>query len=78
MSNITDMERQLSVLDASDEAGGEATNWRLKNRYHEEGLDTTKKDLLENLEKEIVAYGMLLHRPFGLQTVLTLAVGCVN
>jgi hypothetical protein len=34
--------------------------FRLKTRYHEEGFDTTKRDLLEKLEKEILAYGMVL------------------
>jgi hypothetical protein len=58
MANITDIERQLSDLDKADEAG-EATKWRLKTRYHEEGFDTTKRDLLEKLEKELAAYGML-------------------
>jgi hypothetical protein len=60
MANITDLERQIFESDRADEAGGEATQWRLKNRYHEEGLDTTKKDLLEQLEKEVNAYGTIL------------------
>jgi hypothetical protein len=31
----------------------------LKTRYHEEGFDTTKRDLEEKLEKELLAYGTL-------------------
>jgi MFS superfamily sulfate permease-like transporter len=61
MANITDLERQILELDKADEAGGEATQWRLKNRYHREGLDTTKRDLLEKLEKESNAYGIVFH-----------------
>ena len=60
MANITDLERQVHELDEADAAGGEATEWRLKNRYHEEGLDTTKKDLLRTLENELNEYGMVL------------------
>ena len=57
MTNITELERKIFELDKADEDGGDATKWRLKNRYHEEGLDTTKRDLLERLEKEVNAYG---------------------
>jgi hypothetical protein len=57
MSNITDMEKQLFELDKSDESGGPAAKWRLKTRYHQEGWDTTKMDLLEKLEKEVISYG---------------------
>jgi hypothetical protein len=59
MANITDLERQILELDKADEGGGEATQWKLKNRYHAEGFDTTKRDLLEQLEKEINAYGII-------------------
>lgn len=59
MSNITEMETNLKALDKSDAAGGEYTNWRLKNRWHEAGLDTTKRDLEHRMEKELVAYGIL-------------------
>jgi hypothetical protein len=58
MSNITEMETRLFNLDKEDEAGGDDTKWRLKNRFHEEGLDTTKIELQERLEKEILAYGI--------------------
>jgi len=58
MSSITEIEQELLRLDKSDEAGGDATNWRLKNRRHVEGPDTTKKDLQEKLEKELSVYGM--------------------
>lgn len=57
MSNITEMETELLNLDKEDEAGGEETNWRLKNRYHEEGLDTTKRELQQKMENELLAYG---------------------
>jgi hypothetical protein len=59
MSNITEMEAKLNELDKRDAAGGPNTNWRLKNRWHEEGLDTTKRELEGNLEKELLAYGMV-------------------
>ncbi|KAH8663439.1 hypothetical protein BGZ60DRAFT_529714 [Tricladium varicosporioides] len=58
MSNITDIERELDNLDKSDAAGGAKTNWRLRNRYHREGLDTTKRELLKRLEAELLAYGI--------------------
>lgn len=57
MSNITEMETELFDMDSSDELGGKATDWRLKNRYHRNGLDTTKRDLQERLEKELLTYG---------------------
>jgi hypothetical protein len=55
--NITDLETQIRNLDKSDDEGGPDTQFRLKNRYFEEGFDTQKRDLLEKLEKEILAYG---------------------
>lgn len=61
MSNITDMEKQLHKLDKEDEDGGEATNWRNRNRYHEEGMDTTKIDLLKKLMKIVPKYGGLAY-----------------
>jgi len=58
MSNITAFEKQLFELDKIDEAGGEATKWKLRSRYQETPrLNTTKMDLLEKMEKEILAYG---------------------
>ncbi|KAH8599301.1 hypothetical protein B0O99DRAFT_591162 [Bisporella sp. PMI_857] len=59
-ADITDIEQQISNLDKSDEEGGESTNWRLKNRFHEEGLDTVKRDLLVELEQKLLAYDALL------------------
>ncbi|KAF8852360.1 hypothetical protein BDZ45DRAFT_730216 [Acephala macrosclerotiorum] len=64
MSNITEMETELKELDKRDEAGGEDTNWRLKNRYHKEGLDTSKRDLEHKMEKELLSYATLLEK-FG-------------
>jgi hypothetical protein len=58
MANITDLERRLLDLDEADEDGGEATQWRLKTRCPE-GFDTTRRDLLEKLEKEVNAYGIV-------------------
>lgn len=58
--NITDLETQLQNLDKCDDQGGPDMQFRLKTRYHEEGFDTTKRDLLEKLEKEILAYDTLL------------------
>jgi len=63
MANITDIERDILALDKSDEDGGPDTNWRLKNRFHEEGLDTQKRNLLLQLEKELLAYGEFLRSP---------------
>lgn len=59
MAKITDLEKQLDDLDKTDEAGGEATQWKLKSKCYEEGFDTTKRDLLEELEKEVNAYGII-------------------
>ena len=59
-SNITDLEMQIQNLDKIDDEGGPDMQFRLKNRYHEEGFDTTKRDLEEKLEKEILAYGIVL------------------
>jgi hypothetical protein len=58
MSSITELEQELLKLDRNDAAGGEATNWRLKNRRHKHGPDTKKRDLQENIEKELLTYGM--------------------
>lgn len=69
MANITDLERQVHELDEADAAGGEATQWRLKNRYHEEGLDTTKKDLLKTLENELNEYDTLLFNNHRLKSL---------
>ncbi|KAL2066958.1 hypothetical protein VTL71DRAFT_1382 [Oculimacula yallundae] len=67
MSNITDKESELAKLDHSDASGGEATEWRLKNRYHHDGLDTTKRDLIISIEKELLEYGNApLCHPFRL------------
>ena len=57
--NITDLETQLQKLDKNDDEGGPDRQFRLKTRYHEEGFDTTKRDLLEKLEKSLLAYGTL-------------------
>lgn len=59
MSNIQEMVTELRKIDRSDEAGGEDTNWRLKNRIHKKGLDSTKKRLQRRLEKELLAYGKI-------------------
>jgi len=58
MTDITDLEKQLLEIDKNDEAG--STSWRLKNRYHEEGFDTTKRELLQKLETKLIAYGKYL------------------
>lgn len=64
MSNIQEIWTELLEIDRRDEAGGKDTNWRLKNRFHEEGLDTTKRELEHRLEKELLAYDTLLEK-FG-------------
>jgi hypothetical protein len=58
MANITDLERQLLDLDHDDEKGGEATQFRLKSRCPE-AFDKDRGDLLEKLEKEVNAYGIV-------------------
>ncbi|KAH8795027.1 hypothetical protein F5882DRAFT_40412 [Hyaloscypha sp. PMI_1271] len=60
MSTITEMEQELLELDRKDAAGGEATDWRLKNRNHKKGPDTKKRDLQENMKKELLTYVPLL------------------
>ena len=61
--NIAVLEAQIHNLDKIDDEGGPDMQFRLKNRYHEEGFDTTKRDLEEKLEKEILAYGIALLAP---------------
>jgi hypothetical protein len=58
--NITDLETQIQNLDKDDDEGGPDMQFRLKTRYHEEGFDTKKRDLLEKLERELLAYGIFL------------------
>ncbi|PMD43889.1 hypothetical protein L207DRAFT_482501 [Hyaloscypha variabilis F] len=58
--NITDLETQIQNLDKDDDEGGPDMQFRLKTRYHEEGFDTKKRDLLEKLERELLAYDALL------------------
>ena len=57
-SSLTKIEEELLELDKIDEAGDEATAWRLKNRKYKQGPDTRKRDLQEKLEKELLVYGM--------------------
>jgi hypothetical protein len=59
MADITDIEKQLQELDRSDEEGGEKTLYRLKNRYHKKGLDTTKRELMGRVEGILIKYGIL-------------------
>ena len=56
MAEITDLEKRLSELDIADETGPEANQWRLKTMYHE---DSTKRGLLEQLEKGLKEYGTI-------------------
>lgn len=58
--NIAVLEAQIHNLDKRDDEGGPDMQFRLKNRYHEEGFDTTKRDLEVELEKELLAYDALL------------------
>lgn len=62
MTEITNIEKQLAKLDQDDVLGGHSTQYRLKSTYHAEGLDTTKRDLLKQLEERIFAYGIVLFR----------------
>ncbi|CZR64320.1 uncharacterized protein PAC_14218 [Phialocephala subalpina] len=64
MSNIEEIWTELLEMDRKDAAGGADTNWRLKNRFHEDGLDTSKIILQQRLEAEILAYDTLLEK-FG-------------
>ena len=59
MSDITDMEKELSKLDKIDESGVQGTQWRLKRRYHQNAPDNPKNDLLDKMEKKIINYGIL-------------------
>jgi hypothetical protein len=63
MCNLTQMETELKALDKSDAAGGSDTNYRLRNRWHEEGRDTTKRELERDMEKELIEYGMFYCSP---------------
>lgn len=63
MSSIQEMLTELRKIDRSDEEGGINTNWRLKNRFHTEGLDTTKRELENRLEQELLAYGNIVSSP---------------
>jgi hypothetical protein len=70
MSNVTEIERKLLELDKQDEAGGGATNWRLRNRFHKDGLDKIKRDLQTDLERELLAYGIVSFPSFCLLQIL--------
>lgn len=60
MSDITDMEKELSELDKIDESGVQGTKWRLKRRYHEDAPNNSKNDLLDKMEKKVINYSTLL------------------
>jgi hypothetical protein len=55
--NITDLETQLKSLDKSDDEVGPDVQPRWKTR---DEFDAAKRDLEEKLEKQLLAYGMLL------------------
>lgn len=52
------LEEKFQKLAALDKEDGETKNWRLRSRYHEDGLDTTRLELQESIEKELLIYGM--------------------
>jgi hypothetical protein len=58
-TSLTKKEEDLRELDKIDAAGGEATAWLLRNRKYKHGPDTRKRDLQEELEKELLVYGMI-------------------
>lgn len=68
MSNIEEIWTELLEMDRKDAAGGANTNWRLKNRFHEDGLDTSKIVLQQRLEAEILAYGIVRFPSFTQNT----------
>lgn len=50
------LEKKLSDLDAQDNLALE-TRYRLQIGVHQDGLDTTQKDLIDKIEGRLVAYG---------------------
>ncbi|KUJ14420.1 uncharacterized protein LY89DRAFT_784367 [Mollisia scopiformis] len=62
MSSLTEKETKLKELDKSDAAGGPDTNYRLKTRWHKEGLDTTRRELESDIEEELLKYTTLLEK----------------
>jgi len=71
MVNITELEKQLLDLDKSNEEGGEASQSRLRNRNPKNGLDMTKADLLQRLEKELLEYGIETSNLLSFDDMLT-------
>jgi hypothetical protein len=59
MSDLTDMEEELSKLDKLDESGVQGSQWRLKRRYHKDAPDNPKNELLDQMEKKLTDYGIL-------------------
>ncbi|PVH76149.1 hypothetical protein DL98DRAFT_592485 [Cadophora sp. DSE1049] len=58
-SSLEEKFKKLAALDKEDE---ETKNWRLRSRYHEDGLDTTRLELQESIEKELLVYGDLMRQ----------------
>ncbi|KAH6716250.1 hypothetical protein BKA61DRAFT_340423 [Leptodontidium sp. MPI-SDFR-AT-0119] len=58
-SSLAEKSRELAMLDKSDELGGPTTHWRLRGRF-QDGRDTTRTDLEQSIEKELLAYDTLL------------------
>jgi len=56
------LEEKFQKLAALDKEDGETKNWRLRSRYHEDGLDTTRLELQESIEKELLIYGKLMRQ----------------
>jgi hypothetical protein len=50
------LEKKLSDLDAEDNLAPE-TRYRLQIGEHQDGWDTTQKDLIDKIEGRLVAYG---------------------
>lgn len=69
-SSLAEKSRELAMLDKSDELGGPTTHWRLRGRF-QDGRDTTRIDLEQSIEKELLAYGKYYPFPSDKETLLT-------
>ncbi|PMD59944.1 uncharacterized protein K444DRAFT_529515, partial [Hyaloscypha bicolor E] len=58
-TDITRLENQIHELDVADEKSEEGVR-RLISSCHPEGFDTTRRDLLAQLEQKLLSYGTLL------------------
>jgi hypothetical protein len=62
-TDITRLENQIHELDVADEKSEEGVR-RLISSCHPEGFDTTRRDLLAQLEQKLLSYGTCLGTVF--------------